>query len=120
VNKFERTFDSVCNRFQLNPGNWLPHIKPDGIYEMGTSYDGAESMLDEDGNLREGTKVPIECFSIYGAFWTICYSRRQQSGRERSSRWEKLWSFLSDVDMGVYDTTNWVPVEDLHHAARIL
>lgn len=113
MNKFERTFDRICTKFQLNPGDWIPHITADGIYEMGTSYDSSEGMLDDDGNLREGTKVPIECFSIYGVFWNICYNRRKKSGREQSSRWEGLWSFLSDVDMGIYDTTNWVPVDQL-------
>lgn len=110
MNKFERGFNRVCNRFNLNPSDWIPHIKPDGLYEMGTSYGDGESMFDADGNMAEGTKVPIECFSIYNAFWTICYNRRERSGTEQRSRWESFWSFLSDVNLGVYDTTNWVAV----------
>lgn len=105
MNKFERSFDRVCTRLQLNPGNWLPHIKPDGIYEMGTQYESGADFLNDTG-----TEVPIECFSIYGAFWTICYNRRKKSGRE-PSKWERLWGFLSEVDMGIYDTTNWVPID---------
>lgn len=112
MNTFERGFDRLCNRFKLNPSDWLPTIKPDGIYEMGASYEDGESMFDDDGNMREGTPVPIECFSIYSVFWNICYNRRQKSGRERRSRPEALWSFLSDVTIGVFDTTNWVPVGD--------
>lgn len=121
MNKFEKRFMQVCERFKLNPSNWLPHIKPDGLYEMGTSYDSAEAMVDDDGNLRMGKEVAIECFSLYNAFWLICYTRRTRGteGRRsayvepyyiKKSKWEALWSFLSDVDMGIYDTTNWAAV----------
>lgn len=116
MNKFERAFDRLCTKYQLNPSGWLPHIKPDGLYEMGTSYPDPESMITESGELGKGVEVPIECFSIYNAFWTICYTRRKNRLGEAfdwkldKSKWESLWSFLSDVDLGIYDTTNWIPV----------
>lgn len=106
MNKFENNFMRVCERFNLNPSNWLPHIKPDGIYEMGTSYENVEEFPDG------GTSVPIECFSIYGVFWNICYTRRKDTDK-KAGRWEGLWSFLSDVDLGIYDTTNWVPMHSV-------
>lgn len=117
MNKYERAFDRVCNRFKLNPSNWLPHIKPDGLYEIGTSFPNAAAF--EEG---KGNPVYIPAFSIYNAFWVICYTRRRDRWNNavpRSAyfepqtipgRWESLWSFLSDVDLGVYDTTKWVPV----------
>jgi len=109
-NRYERAFMRLTERFQLNPSDWLPTVKPDGVYEMGRSFDPAEGLFDEEGNLREGRPVPIESFSIWGVFWTICFNRRKKTGHA-PSRWEELWSFLSDVTLGVYDTTNWVPVE---------
>lgn len=97
----------ACERFSLNPSGWLPRIKPTGLYEMGTRY--SEDHFANGGTLDNGEQVPIECFSIYGAFWTICYNNRQGTERKPSG-WERLWSFLSDVDMGIFDTTNWTPV----------
>lgn len=123
MNKFERTLDRVCVRLKLNPSNWLPHIKPDGVYEMGTSYGDSESMLDGEGNLREGTPVPMECDSIYSVFWNICYTRRKNADenyfpKAKKSKWESLWGFLSDVELGVYDTANWVPVGEWESLSR--
>lgn len=119
MNKFERAFDRFTDRFQLNPGNWLPHVKPNGIYEMGTRYDDtSEDLLDEKGEVREGTTVPMEAYSIWDVFWTIAHHRRTERGEEKASRWEQIWGFLSDVDLGIYDTTNWVPVEPSAARAR--
>lgn len=109
MNKLERAFNRVCMRFNLNPSNWLPHIKPDGVYEMGSTYTGADLAADFF-NPDAWQKVPIESFSLYNTFWLICFTRREKAGTPKS-KWESMWSFLSDVDMGVYDTTNWVPVE---------
>lgn len=114
----ERRFMRLCERFKLNPSGWIPHIKAEGVYEMGTSYESADEMLDEDCNLREGTPVPIPCSSIYGVFWNICFERRKNQAKlgmrpeelPEPTIWEKLWSFLSDVDTGVYDTA-WMSIE---------
>jgi len=97
MTKLEKIFDKITDKFQLNPSGWIPHIKPDGIYEMGTSYDNIDDLRD-----GKGTPVPLECFSIYSVFWNICYNRRNKEGE--AGRWEQFWSFLSDVDLGIYDT----------------
>lgn len=107
----------VCERLSLNPSGWLLHIKPTGIYEMGTRY--PEGHFTDGGDLTGGEQVPLECFSIYGVFWTICYSSRQGTDR-KPSRWERLWSFLSDVDIGVFDTTNWAPVDEEDPMSHLL
>lgn len=106
MNKFDRAFMGLTERFRLNPSNWIPHIKPDGVYEMGTTFNSADEFLN-----GVGAKVPIESFSIYNVFWNICYNRRKGTDKKPGA-WEKLWSFLSDVDIGVYDTTNWQPVDE--------
>lgn len=118
MNKAERAFDRVAQRLQLNPSRWVPHLKPTGIYEMGTSYPDGK-ILNDKGELAEGEPVPIECFSIYGVFWTICYNRRKDTDR-KASRWENIWSFLSDVDMGIYDTTAWVKVDESPDSAHFV
>lgn len=109
---FGSLFMRFSERFQLNPSNWVPHIRPEGVYELGTRYDSVEDIFDLEGNLGEGTQVPIESFSIWGVFWTICHTRRERSNRMVPSRWEEFWGFLFEVETGLYDTTDWVPMTD--------
>lgn len=119
--RYERVFMRTCERFRLNPSGWIPHPKAEGLYEIGVSYDSAEDMLGEDGTLKPGTPVPVPCFSLYSAFETVCRERaKTRLGLsdddswvgKRLGFWYEFWGFLSEMDMGVYDTTNWVEVED--------
>lgn len=117
--RHEYVFEAICQKLKLNPSRWIPHIKTQGIYEMGTGYDISEEMI-VDEELGEGTPVPIECFSLYTAFETICRERaKERLGLKEEDSWvgKKLgfwyefWGFLAEVDLGVYDTTAWVLVE---------
>lgn len=117
--RHERVFLWVCERFKLNPSYWIPHLKPEGLLEWGTSYGSAEEMIGEDGKLGDGTPVPIPCFSIYSAFETICRERAKQRlgltdddswAGKKLGFWYAFWGFLAEVDMGVFDTTAWVEV----------
>lgn len=120
----------VTIKYQLNPSSWIPHPTADGLFSQGERV----IMIDHDAEVPEGFEVRfplsegkvaarqiepvyIPEFNLYGAFWTVCYGRRKKEygvredglARGKSSLWEELWSFLFDVSMGMYDTTNWGP-----------
>lgn len=106
---------SVCERLKLRPSRWVPHIKADGLYEIGTGYDSAEDMLTPDGRIREGKPVYVPCFSIYQALETVCRQRAMKRlglddkswMKARLGFWYEFWGFLSEVNEGVYDAISW-------------
>lgn len=118
--RHERVFMSVCERLKLNPSRWVPHIKADGLYEIGMGYDSADDMLTPDGRIREGKPVHVPCFSIYSAFETVCRERAKtrlglDDDRWMTARlgfWYEFWGFLSEVDMGVFDSVSWESAEN--------
>jgi hypothetical protein len=115
--RVERWLDRFTHRWELNPSGWIPRIKvPKGIYQQGTSYSGADDMFDENDDLGPGTPAYLPFFSFYELAWTWCWERRkEQDGPEANITdggfWEEFWSFLHDVSMGIYDTTNWRPTD---------
>lgn len=120
--RYERLFMRITERFQLNPSGWIPHLTPLGLYEIGYSLETVREAFDKDGKWRwmDATPVHIPCHSIYSAFETICRERARKRLNLKDDEswvgkklgfWYELWGFLSEVEMGIFDTTNWIPVD---------
>lgn len=104
MNRLEKTFMRLCERFHLNPSGWIPFVKvPGGIYQMATTY--------SKDPVENGREVPVPFFTAYELAWLWCHERREQRLRQRRGFFENLFGFAHEVSMGIYDDLDWKPVE---------
>lgn len=118
MNTLDRAIMRLTERLQLNPSGWLPAFRTpkEGVYQAAYPILSREEI--EEGGLEGGMQLDHSRPSYhpfmngYELLWSWSFHRRQERTPDRpEGLCERLWSFLFDVSCGMYDTTNWLPVD---------